>query len=59
MNKRTNIPMDEQKDENYIPLGINAGGIIIRNMGYHIFSHLSCLNQHPGETQISLGIHTV
>ena len=27
-NKRTNIRTDEWKDENYIPLGINAGGII-------------------------------
>ena len=27
MNKRTNIQTEEQKDENYIPLGINAGGI--------------------------------
>ena len=27
MNERTNIWMDKQKDENYIPLGINAGGI--------------------------------
>ena len=28
-NERTNIRTDERKDENYIPLGINAGGIII------------------------------
>ena len=27
-NKRMNICTDQQKDENYIPLGINAGGII-------------------------------
>ena len=27
--ERTNIQMDKQKSENYIPLGINAGGIII------------------------------
>ena len=26
-NERTNIRTDERKDENYIPLGINAGGI--------------------------------
>ena len=25
---RTNIHTDERKDENYIPLGINAGGIM-------------------------------
>ena len=29
MNGRTNIRTDERKDENYIPLRINAGGIII------------------------------
>ena len=28
MNEQTNIQMDERKDENYIPLGINAGGTI-------------------------------
>ena len=28
MNEQTNIRMDKRKDENYIPLGINAGGII-------------------------------
>ena len=28
-NELTNICTDEQKDENYILLGINAGGIII------------------------------
>ena len=28
-NERTNIRMDERKGENYIPVGINAGGIII------------------------------
>ena len=28
-NKRTNIRTYERKDENYIPLGINAGGIKI------------------------------
>ena len=27
-NEHTNGRMDEQKDENYIPLGINAGGIM-------------------------------
>ena len=36
-NKRTNehmnIRTDEWKDENYIPLGINAGGIMIINRG--------------------------
>ena len=35
-NERTNIRTDEREDENYIPLGINAGGIIspqIRNSG--------------------------
>ena len=26
-NEKTNIQMAERKDENYIPLGINAGGI--------------------------------
>ena len=26
-NEHTNIRTDERKDENYIPLGINAGGI--------------------------------
>ena len=26
--ERTNIQTDEQKDENYIPFGTNAGGII-------------------------------
>ena len=28
MNKRKNIRTDELKEENYIPLGINAGGIM-------------------------------
>ena len=32
MNERTNIRTDEQIDENYIPLGINAGGIIIDDL---------------------------
>ena len=27
MNKWKNIQMDEQKDKNCIPLGINAGGL--------------------------------
>ena len=26
-NEQTNIQTDERKDENYIPVGINAGGI--------------------------------
>ena len=30
MNEWTNKQMDEQKDKNYIPLGINAGAIIIQ-----------------------------
>ena len=28
-NKSTNIQMDERKDENYIPLGINGGGTFV------------------------------
>ena len=31
-NERTNIRTDEQKDKNYKPLGINAGGIKIANL---------------------------
>ena len=27
-NERTNIQTDERKDKNYIPVGINAGGIM-------------------------------
>ena len=34
MNEGTNICTDEQKDENYIPLGINAGGIKNVPCGY-------------------------
>ena len=30
---RTDVQMDEQKGENYIPLDINAGGIISKNFG--------------------------
>ena len=47
-NKQTNIQTDERKDENYIPLGINAGGII---------SSLSCQNINiyvPEETLSSM-----
>ena len=29
MNEQTNIRTDERKSENYIPVGINAGGIIM------------------------------
>ena len=36
-NEHTNIRTDERKDENYIPLGINAGGII-----RSLFEHSSC-----------------
>ena len=32
--KRTNIWMDERKDENYIPLGINAGGLMKKSTSY-------------------------
>ena len=31
-NERTNIQTDERKDENYIPVGINAGGITRQNL---------------------------
>ena len=37
-NKRMNIRTDKQKDENYIPLDINAGGInIIKVKNYDSF----------------------
>ena len=32
-NEQTNIQTDERKDENYIPLGINAGGIMTAREG--------------------------
>ena len=31
--ERTNIQTDERKDENYIPVGINGGGIMNRYCG--------------------------
>ena len=44
-NEHTNIRTDERKDENYIPLGINAGGIIsepiiqtINIIAYYIYA---------------------
>ena len=33
MNEQTNIQTDERKDENYIPLNINARGITILILG--------------------------
>ena len=37
-NQRTNIRRDERKGENYIPLGINAGGIKSKNNKINSFS---------------------
>ena len=33
--EQTNIQTDERKDENYIPVGINAGGIKTCGVGVH------------------------
>ena len=52
INEQTNEHMDEWKDENYIPLGINAGGII-RNG-----AKLKKLWMHPVKNQISLCIQS-
>ena len=42
-NERTNIQTDERKDENYIPVSINAGGInrrINKNMSEKLFANM-------------------
>ena len=41
MNEQTNIRTDEWKDENYIPLGINAGGITTEQGGDIVFPIIS------------------
>ena len=57
-NEQTNIQTDERKDENYIPVGINAGGIITQevymqelwflNSAYPLMLVDICLKFHDG-----------
>ena len=54
-NKRTDIRTDKRKDENYIPLGINARGIII-NPGTDFSTIVKVDSYFPNENiEVAIG----